>query len=87
MNRNLDAVKTFFNPHPGFTGAMIPIPESVRKVANELDGKSMTLREAVARIQAITKGKVNIANNYDFISLEITEANGTRHAFRVIRFK
>ena len=87
MNRNLDAVKTFFNPHPGFTGAMIPIPESVRKVANELDGKSMTLREAIARIQTVTKGKVSIANNYDFISLEITEASGIRHRFRVISFK
>jgi hypothetical protein len=87
MNKDLDTTKTFFDPHPGFAGAMIPIPEAVRMVANELDGKSITLREAVARIQAVTKGKVSIANNDDFISLEITEANGTRHGFRVIRFK
>ncbi len=87
MSKNLDNVKTFFDPHPGLAGARIPIPEKVRMVANELSGKSMTLCEAVARIQAATSGKVSIANNYDFILLEIIEANGVRHGFRVVRFK
>ena len=87
MKNNLDAVKEFFDPHPGFGGAMIPIPKPVRKVANEINGKSMTLREAVAKIQAVTKGEVSISNNYDFVSLKIKEKSGVRHCFRVIRFK
>lgn len=87
MNRSLDAIKTFFDPHPGFAGAAIPIPEAVRRVANELNGKTASLRDAIARIQAVTKGRVSVAENYDFIYLELTESNGTRHGFRVISFK
>lgn len=85
MSRNLDAIKTFFDPHPGFVGATIPIPAAVRKVANDLNGKSVSLREAVAKIQAITSGKVSVRNGW--IALELRESNGTRHMFRVIRFK
>lgn len=86
MSRNLDAIKTFFDPHPGFAGAMIPIPEAVRKVANELSEKTMSLRDAIAKIQAVTEGIVSIAENYDFISLKL-DSNGMCHRFRVIRFK
>ncbi len=87
MADQLDQEKTFFDPHPGLAGALIPIPEKVRKIANELDGKSMSLREAIALIQAVTKGAVSVAKKFDFISLEITEKSGVRHMFRVIRFK
>jgi hypothetical protein len=87
MAGKLDQVKTFFDPHPGFAGAIIPIPEEVRRVANELDGKSMTLGEAIALIQAVTKGTVSVVKKYNFISLEIIEKSGVRHMFRVIRFK
>ncbi len=57
----------------------------VKKVAEKLDGKSMTLREAVAKIQKVTKGKVRIRENW--ISLELKESDTRRHMFRVIRFK
>ena len=87
MARNRNAVKTFFDPHPGLAGAMIPIPEAVRKVANNLNGKSMTLREAVARIQAVTKGTIRVVERYKFIYLELPGSGGIRHGFRVIRFK
>lgn len=90
MKRDLNAVKTFFDPHPGFAGAAIPIPKEVRKVANNLDGKSMTLFEAVKQIQAVTTGTVSVAEHYDFIALEIFDASGAqypRHYFRVIKFK
>ena len=87
MARNLNAVKTFFDPHPGLAGAIVPIPEAVKKVANNLNGKSMTLREAVARIKAVTKGTVRVVDRFEFIYLEHTESNGVQHGFRVIRFK
>lgn len=85
MSAELDAVKTFFDPHPGFAGALIPIPGPVRKVANDLNGESMTLREAVARIQAVTNGEVSVKDGW--ISLELHRSDGAWHMFRVIRFK
>jgi len=85
MKSRLDVIRTFYDPHPGFGGAMIPIPTLVRKVAERLDGKSMTLREAVAKIQKVTKGKIRIRENW--ISLELEESDTRRHMFRVIRFK
>ena len=76
--------KTFFDPHPGFAGAAIPIPAAVKKVADELNNKSLPLSEAVAMIQATTKGKVSIRDGW--IALVIYEPNGAMHMFRVIRF-
>jgi hypothetical protein len=85
MKSRLDVVRTFYDPHPGFGGAAILIPTMVKKVAEKLDGKSMTLREAVVKIQKVTKGKVRIRKNW--ISLELEESDTRRHMFRVIRFK
>ncbi|MDP3726576.1 MAG: hypothetical protein Q8R36_05270 [bacterium] len=85
MRRNLDTVKTFFDPHPGFAGAAIPIPSAVKKAANELNGESMSLHKAVAKLQAVTDGKVSV--NDGWIALELRESDGARHIFRVIRFR
>lgn len=85
MSTNLDAIKTFFDPHPGFAGAIIPIPALVKKTANELNGKSVSLREAVTRLQAVTNGKISVKDGW--IALELRESDDTKHMFRVIRFK
>lgn len=85
MDANLDEIKTFYDPHPGFGGAIISMPAAVKKVADELNGKKISLREAIAKIQATTDGTIAIHNG--FISLKIYESNGTTHAWRVIRFK
>lgn len=79
-----DTKKTFFDPHPGFAGALIPIPTAVKKVADKLDGKVIFLHEAAAKIQAVTSGTVSIKDGW--IMLEFSEPDGTRHGFRVIRF-
>ena len=78
----------FYDPHPGLAGAVIPIPEPVRKVANELVGQTMTLQEALEKIKAVTDGNVSVVERHNFIGLEIEEAEtNRRHSFRVIRFK
>lgn len=82
---NLDAVKTFFDPHPGFAGAAIPIPTAVRKTANKLNGKNMSLREAVVKLRAVTSGKVSVKDGW--IALKLRESDDIRHVFRVIRFR
>jgi len=85
---DLDEVKTFFDPHPGFAGAAIPIPAAVKKVADGLDGQRLSLREAVARLQAVTPGKVEVVAEFDFIGLRL-DGSGRHlsHFFRVIRYR
>lgn len=88
MKINLDAVKTFFDPHPGFAGALEPISPAVKKVADELNGTTTSLNDAVAKIKAVTTGNVEICK--DFILLETkgkTQYGNAVHTFRVIRFK
>ncbi|OGF71645.1 hypothetical protein A3E06_00890 [Candidatus Giovannonibacteria bacterium RIFCSPHIGHO2_12_FULL_44_42] len=84
MAQKTNAIKTFFDPHPGFAGATIPIPDKVKKVARKLNGKSMTLHQAVVKIQAVTNGAVSIENGW--IALKLSESNA-KHIFRVIRFR
>jgi len=82
-NLDLDKPRTFFNPHPGFAGAAIPIPTAVRKVAEGLDGQTISLREAIARISAVTSGRVEPVPQYDYIGLWLETGTAT-HLFRVI---
>lgn len=46
----------FYEPHPGLLGCTVPIPEEVKKVAAELDGNTLELEEAVAKIHAVCPG-------------------------------
>lgn len=77
---------TFFDPHPGFAGAAFPIPAEVKRVADELNGKRMSLRKAVKKIQAVTIGEVEVVSKDKYIGLTITDGS-TAHFFRVIRYK
>lgn len=77
----------FYDPHPGFAGAEIPIPTPVKTVADNLNGKRMTLAEAVKKIQAVTKGIVKVVDEYSYISLTMTERDGSFNAYKVISFR
>ncbi len=61
MNR-LDDVVRFLNPHPGFAGASIPIPDSVKKVADVLNRKTLTIKKAAEMIEKADTngGKVDV---------------------------
>lgn len=88
MDIDLDAMKIFFDPHPGFLGATVPIPGAVKKVADELNSTTASLRDATAKIKAVTKGNVEVYK--DCITLKINGKNQfgyVTHFFRVIRFK
>ncbi len=77
---------TFYSPHPGFAGAAIPIPLEVRQVAKKLNGKKMSLRKAVKKIQAVTFGRVEAFPREKYIGLYIEYA-AALHFFRVIRYR
>lgn len=74
-----------YDPHPGLAGALIPIPEPVRLVANGLNGKTMTLKEAVEKIKSVTDGRVYPSEEHSFIALRLHKG-GVEHMFRVLRF-
>ena len=84
---DLDAVRTFYDPHSGFMGAM-PIPAPLKKVADRLNGQKLSLREALWKIQAVTEGKLSIVTkDINYIVLELKTHRGLKHGFRVICFK
>lgn len=82
---------TFYDPHSGRTGTPIrgrpvmPIPPAVKKVADKLNGRTLSLREAMKRLRKVTKGKLEVMA--DCIVLEIKEGKNIRHGFRVICFR
>ncbi|HTK59631.1 MAG TPA: hypothetical protein VL283_00330 [Candidatus Baltobacteraceae bacterium] len=79
--------RTFHTPHPGFQGAAIPIPEPVRKVAAALAGKRLWVPEALAKLRAVTDGKVEDHPDHGWISLHLGRPGGPEHVFRVIRYR
>lgn len=88
MKVNLNAVKIFFDPHPGLAGAIIPIPGAVKRAADKLNNTKTSLRDAISKIKAVTGGNVKIYK--DCIILEIkcdTPFGLATNYFRVIRFK
>lgn len=89
-NKGLDRVVTFFDPHPGLLGCPVPIPDAVKRVADELDGQSLPIAEAVERIQRAAGGEVDVAFEQRHISLElpgILRGRPCVHSWRVIRFR
>lgn len=72
-----EELKEFYDPHPGgIAGALAAIPEEVKRVADELNGKTSTLKHAVEMIQqAAPNGKVDVAEYHEFIKLEIVDGN------------
>jgi hypothetical protein len=75
----------FYDPHSGFGGAAVPLPSNVRKVAHELDGKILTLHDAIEKIKAVTTGKVKVEKD-NWISFTITNGVVT-HSWRLIRYR
>ncbi len=60
-----------YDPHPGFAGAVVPLPVPMKKVIDGLDGKVMSLEEALEQMQP-TVGKcggvLEIVEEYQFIA-------------------
>lgn len=91
-NVNLNQEVELFDPHPGFAGAAIRIPQPIKEIADELDGKVMPLKEAVERLRGAGIGEIKIVPDYQYIALTLGVVNlpggeVPRHLFRVIRYR
>ena len=88
MAFDMNTLRIFYDPHPGFAGALVPMPDPVKKVANELDGQKLSLRVALKKLKAVTNGTLSlVAMDNNFIMLKIKGNRGTIHYFRVISFR
>lgn len=86
---NLKQKITFYDPHPGVGGPVVPLPASIKKIADELQGKTMTLEEALARITPPANelnGSVNINDEFECVSFSYKNDVGTHH-WRLIRYR
>lgn len=58
MRVDLDTLVVCYDPQPEYLGAAFVVPAPVRLRAEELAGKTVSLREAVRLLQAVTPGIV-----------------------------
>ncbi|MBI4434358.1 hypothetical protein HY635_00865 [Candidatus Uhrbacteria bacterium] len=89
-NQNLDRIVTFYDPHPGLAGCLVPIPDVVKWVADELNGRSLPLAEAIERIQRAAGGEVDVAFEHRHISFSLPgmlHGRPCTNSWRVIRFR
>lgn len=78
-----------YDPHPGFAGAVVPLPTPMKNVADGLAGKTMSLEEVLEQMSpAASKcgGSLEIVEEYQYIGFLIQEKSGRTHYFRLIRY-
>ena len=78
---------TFFDPHPGFLGAAIPIPPAIKAVADAMNGQTMTLNDALIKLRAPGIGTIRVVAQYKYVGLWLGRPGTTEHLFRVIRYR
>jgi len=84
----LNEVKEFYDPHPGFAGAAIPLPAPIKSAVDKLSGRKMTLLRALTEIRDSTPGDLRVDAEHGCVFLRLD--GGGRyvfHMFRLIRFR
>lgn len=77
--------KFFYDPHPGCAGASIPIPKTVKIIAQILENTQTTVAIAMQLIQtACPSGSVIDSGDVLVLRLKLDEQI---HRWRVIRYK
>jgi len=79
---NLNTEKTFGACCQNDINDDLYLPSRVKQVAQELDGKTLPLGEAVKKIQSVTYKKVTINRKLRFITIKVGS-----YGLRVVRFR
>ena len=74
----------FYEPHRGFSGAVIPLPHRMKDLADSINGRRLSLSGAVLEFQAITDGIIRSRNG--MITLELKRGHMIHH-WGVIRYR
>src|SRR3990172_8535127 len=78
-----------FDPHPGVGGALMPLPQEVKEVADKLADQTMTLAEALSRLRGTnwvraTPSAVRARKGMILLDAEL---NGQIHHWRILRYR
>ncbi len=87
---NLNQKVELYDPHPGFAGAAVPLPQPMKILADGLAGQSMTLEQALKIIAPAAEklgGVAAVVEKFDYISFTYHERSGRTHLFRLLRYK
>ncbi|MBI2672241.1 hypothetical protein HYX16_04875 [Candidatus Woesearchaeota archaeon] len=82
-----------YDPHPGFAGAAVHLPEHLKKLADSLDGKITSLEEAFRTIEKVAadvlpnNGKVEIVEKYNYIAFSFSDYTRATHFFKLISYE
>ena len=85
--------KLLYDPHPGFGGAAIPLPEPVLRAARGLNGQVMSVDAAIELLrQSLPSGRFRAdeqpaGSGAGSITLKLGREGGTQHLWRVIRYR
>lgn len=83
----------FYDPHPGLAGCTVRIPESVKLVANELNGTVATLNVAIQKIKDSlpidihSVFLVSVSFKHNMITLDEKREDGYENSWRVLRYR
>jgi len=80
----MEEMVSFYDPHPGFGGPITPLPKSMLSVVRELDGKTMSISDAVEAMKKVSNVGVEVKN--DYITLTLIDKQGRTHHWRLISF-
>ena len=92
MSKKDKNLKKFYDPHPGFGGAIVPLPSKIKQVADWLNGKRLSINVAVKKIKKATgvHSKVEVKDGWICLwigNLNLEQGKGPLHTFKVISFK
>lgn len=76
----------FYDPHPGLAGCPEPLPQAAKLVADWIDGKRLTAKEAVRVLsETIRDSQFTVEFKRDCLMLSWTPVDGgyPQHCWRV----
>jgi hypothetical protein len=88
--KNIKQLVELYDPHPGFSGAVVPLPKQLKKVADSLNGKRIVLEDVLKMITHEAEkegGSVNLVDDYNYIKYSYKQDTGKQHHFRLLRYK
>lgn len=82
---------TFYDPHPGFSGASAPLPYAMKKAVDGLDSQMLSLDEVIAKLQPIAEnlgGTLKIMEKKKYINFTMKDdGRHLIHIYRLICYK
>lgn len=84
----------FFDPHTGIGGAMIPLPQTIKEIGVEIDGKTLILSNVLDKIKkaaeklepSFVSPEIEVSNNCILLTL-YQKSSSCKHCFRLISFE